>query len=357
MKYEVTLTPEDVAYCREIADMRTNERQSSGAPSNLMHHTIGCYGEYAVAKYYRLPWEGRYYEGKSWKNRGNDVKGLEVKASFNYDNLSLECHDPDMFPHIPFIFVKLTSVGDTIIATLKGWIYGRDAKKYGINKTSRSNKPFILIHRRHFYTMDSLPTCKSQMLNVIQNLCSNCTMCRLGRKDHEAKGETFDPHVFSNMQISRFGVFGQNPGFNECLQKEPFVGQAGMTFDTEIEKYGLSRSDFYISNILKCHTDKNRAPLPEELRACRPILLMELEVIKPKLVITLGKFAFEAFCPGVKYTPNLGTIQKSKILQGKTLNVFPVYHPSGMNLSQKARRQKFEADVKMLCRLVKKLND
>jgi uracil-DNA glycosylase len=78
---------------------------------------------------------------------------------------------------------------------------------------------------------------------------------------------------------------------------------------------------------------------------------MELVFLKPKLIVTLGKFAFSRFCPGARYSDSLGSIQKTKINQ-RTYNIFPIYHPSGMNLSMEVRRKKFEKDIALLCKLI-----
>lgn len=189
------------------------------------------------------------------------------------------------------------------------------------------------------------------MLPILKQLCDSCTLCRLGRDLHEVKKQKIDPHVFSNMKMSRYVVMGQNPGFNECIKDEPFVGQAGKTFDVEIGKHGLTRDQFYITNILHCHTPGNRQPLSEELQSCRPLVQMELMLLQPKLVITLGKFAFNALCPKETYGESLGTVKKTTF-GGRKLNVFPIYHPSGMNLSQKSRKIKFEKDVALMCKLI-----
>jgi len=194
------------------------------------------------------------------------------------------------------------------------------------------------------------------MLKQIEILCQNCTLCRLGKALPVINGTQLDPHVFSNMNPSKYAIFGQNPGFNECIQKIPFVGDAGRNFDKEIIKHDINRELFYISNVVHCYTPKNRKPLPEELRACRPIIMMELLAINPKLIITLGKPAFETFCPEEHYGSSLGSVRFTKIIQNKFIPVFPIYHPSGMNLAIKQRRFKFEKDIKMLCDLIKKLD-
>jgi uracil-DNA glycosylase len=189
------------------------------------------------------------------------------------------------------------------------------------------------------------------MLQTLKQLCDNCTLCYLGRDLQEVRNQKIDPHVFSNMNMSRYVVIGQNPGFNECLKDEPFVGDAGQTFDAEIAKHGLTRKQFYITNILHCYTPKNRQPLPEELVACRPMVQMELAILNPNLIITLGKFAFNALCPEENYRESLGNVKKA-MFGGKKLNIFPIYHPSGMNLSQKTRKLKFEKDIALMCKLI-----
>lgn len=190
------------------------------------------------------------------------------------------------------------------------------------------------------------------MLTHLKSLCKNCSLCPLGKTQPTVNGKTLDPHVFSNMLGSKYVVIGQNPGFNECVQDEPFVGQASQTFNTEVEKHGLKRDMFYITNILHCYTENNRAPSSAELAACRPLVQMELMHLKPRLVITLGKFAFQALCPGGDYAASLGTIVKSDFIPTKELSVFPIFHPSGMNLSVKERKDKFEKHIALMCKLI-----
>jgi len=186
------------------------------------------------------------------------------------------------------------------------------------------------------------------MLTKIKAVCESCTLCPLGKRVPNVKGKTFNPRLLSNMVESKFVVMGQNPGYNECIKREPFVGQAGTNFDKEIAKYGLSRKDFYITNVLHCYTDKNRPPKKSELSACKTIVNMELDYLKPKLIITLGAFAFRYFFPKETYKTSLG-----KILKHNTYgNVFPIYHPSGMNLANPDRRKKFEEDIAKLAGIV-----
>lgn len=185
-----------------------------------------------------------------------------------------------------------------------------------------------------------------------KNLCMSCKKCSIGRT---LRGDLkLDPHVFSNMSVDkRFVVIGQNPGYDEIMVGLPFVGAAGRNFDLEISKHGLSRNDFYISNVVKCFTDKNRAPTPDEIKACSEHLAREIDIIKPILIVTLGAYSFKYLCPDLDYSKSLGTIVKSEYYDVK---VFPIYHPSPRNLTVQIRRQKYEHDIELLCKLIQHLN-
>jgi len=91
---------------------------------------------------------------------------------------------------------------------------------------------------------------------------------------------------------------GEAPGKNEDLHGIPFVGAAGKLLDEMLEANGVQRQDVYITNIVKYRPPNNRDPLPEEKRAFWPYLLRELKVIKPRVVVTLGRHSMEFFLPG-----------------------------------------------------------
>jgi DNA polymerase len=178
-------------------------------------------------------------------------------------------------------------------------------------------------------------------------------MCPLGKKPCEEHNTVFDPHVFSSLTPSKWVIYGQNPGYNECCQQMPFVGLAGQNFDEVIKANGVSRKTFYISNIVRCHTINNEKPDYENTSSCEPILRLELGILKPKLVITLGQVAFDNFCPGKSYSDSLGKIILS---QKYSIKVFPTYHPSPRNMQVTERREKFIKDITLLCKLIKKLS-
>jgi len=190
----------------------------------------------------------------------------------------------------------------------------------------------------------------NMMLPPLHAFTIACSACSLGRKPCEERYTTFDPHVFSTMTTSRWMIVGQNPGYNECIQREPFVGDAGKIFDKAIEGFGFKRSDFYISNIVKCHTLNNEKPGFEEISRCEAILRLEMLVVRPILVITLGAVAFGAFHPKLTFGDHLGKIVRSEKFG---VNVYPIYHPSPRNLSDQARKKQFHSDIENLCLLIK----
>jgi len=114
---------------------------------------------------------------------------------------------------------------------------------------------------------------------------STCTRCAL------AEGRT--QVVFGSGDPDADLLFvGEGPGANEDLQGLPFVGRSGQLLDRLIvEELGMTRDQVYIANVVKCRPPDNRDPLPAEIVACRPYLEAQLELIDPRVVVTLGKFA------------------------------------------------------------------
>lgn len=202
------------------------------------------------------------------------------------------------------------------------------------------------------YQLNKSDLQKLQMLRSLRDMCKDCTICYLGRTLHTHNNiHINNQHVFSNMKISKFFLIGQNPGAEECEHDEPFIGISGKNFNTEISKYDLSRDMFWISNAVKCHTPENRKPTIEEASACENYLAMEIAILKPTLIIALGAFAFSVLCPNDIFGKSLGKITHSKF----KIPVYATYHPSPRNLELPDRKKKFESDIQMMSKLVKKL--
>lgn len=124
----------------------------------------------------------------------------------------------------------------------------------------------------------------STQLEGLAEVAAACTRCPLS--------ETRTTVVFGTGTPEADVMFvGEAPGFHEDQQGEPFVGAAGKLLDQLLGEIGLRREDVYIANVLKCRPPGNRDPRPEEIEECKGYLRSQLELIDPKVVITLGNFA------------------------------------------------------------------
>ncbi len=136
---------------------------------------------------------------------------------------------------------------------------------------------------------------------------------------------------------------GEAPGRNEDLQGEPFVGAAGKLLDELLASAGLTRADVYIANVLKCRPPNNRDPLPEEIETCTPFLEKQIELIDPRVIVTLGKFATQFMLEtGVGITQLRGRRHE---VNGRA--VLPIFHPAAALYDQTKRQVLFD-DFKRL---------
>jgi DNA polymerase len=117
---------------------------------------------------------------------------------------------------------------------------------------------------------------------------------------------------------------GEAPGEQEDKQGRPFVGNAGKLLSELLETIGLKREDVYITNVVKFRPPDNRDPTPEEKEACMPFLLAELSIIRPKVVVPLGRHALAHFFSKLTIGDAHGKPQKLT----DELTVFPIYHPA-----------------------------
>ena len=122
-------------------------------------------------------------------------------------------------------------------------------------------------------------------------------------------------------------LIGEAPGKNEDETGLPFVGAAGKFLNEMLSSAGISRSDVFITNIVKYRPPNNRDPLPEEKKAFWPYLVRQLDVIQPQIVVTLGRHSMEYFLPGSKISVVHGQPKRMKFGNGK-LVVVPLYHPA-----------------------------
>jgi uracil-DNA glycosylase len=122
---------------------------------------------------------------------------------------------------------------------------------------------------------------------------------------------------------------GEAPGANEDQHGLPFVGQAGRLLDTLLEEIGLTRSDVFICNVLKCRPPGNRDPLPGEIDACQDYLFRQLELIAPRVVCTLGNFATKLLrADSATGITRLHGREEVRLIGPRTVRLYPLYHPA-----------------------------
>ena len=116
---------------------------------------------------------------------------------------------------------------------------------------------------------------------------------------------------------------GEAPGYHENEQGRPFIGPAGRFLDELLASIDLDRGKVYITNVVKCRPPNNRDPLPHEIEACAPYLDRQIALIKPKVVVTLGRFSMAKFFPGASISRIHGQPKRA----GGVI-YFPMYHPA-----------------------------
>jgi DNA polymerase len=163
-------------------------------------------------------------------------------------------------------------------------------------------------------------------------VCPNCSLANTRTRAVPGEGNPNADIVF----------IGEGPGFNEDQQARPFVGQAGKFLDELLSSIGLRREEVYIGNVIKCRPPGNRDPLPGEIDACAPWLDRQLEIIAPRVIVTLGRFSMKRYFPG----QTIGRIHgQARKIDGVT--VVPMYHPAAA-LHQASLRSTIEQDFKKI---------
>ncbi len=143
---------------------------------------------------------------------------------------------------------------------------------------------------------------------------------------------------------------GEAPGYYESVQRRPFVGRSGQLLRQTLQAVALQPEKVYISNIVKVRPPDNRDPLPEELLAFKPFLDQEIELIQPKLIVTLGRFSMAKFLPDVKVSQVHGRLHKIRWNE-KTLYILPMYHPAAALRSTKMK-ESFLQDFQKIDKIV-----
>jgi len=176
-------------------------------------------------------------------------------------------------------------------------------------------------------------------LNTLASAVRQCALCELSRgRTNAVPGEgPADAEVM---------FIGEGPGFNEDKQGRPFVGAAGQFLNELLQIAGFKREEVYITNVVKCRPPGNRDPLPEEIQACSRYLERQIELIDPKVIVTLGRFSMARWFPNDKISAVHG---KAKRIGGRI--VVAMFHPAAA-LHQQSLRATVEEDFRKLKQIV-----
>ncbi|MDQ3008905.1 MAG: uracil-DNA glycosylase [bacterium] len=149
---------------------------------------------------------------------------------------------------------------------------------------------------------------------------------------------------------------GEAPGQNEAIQRRPFVGRSGQLFRKTLqEAAGIAETEVYISNIVKVRPPENRDPSPSEILAYKPFLNQEIEIIRPQVIVTLGRLSMGKFLPDVKISQVHGRLHKINWNE-RVLFVLPMYHPAAALRATKLKAE-FVADFAKLPKILAWIKD
>ena len=176
----------------------------------------------------------------------------------------------------------------------------------------------------------------AHLLQNIRQELGECTRCKLHRQRTHIVFGTGNPEA-------RLVFVGEGPGEDEDRQGEPFVGRAGQLLTRIINSINLTREEVYIANIIKCRPPGNRNPEPDEIKACEPFLIKQLEAIQPKIICALGTFAAQTL---------LETDEKISRLRGRffpyrNARLIATFHPAFLLRNSERKRDVWE-DMKMI---------
>lgn len=175
---------------------------------------------------------------------------------------------------------------------------------------------------------ESLDTVASEVI-----VCPKCRLSKTRKNAVPGEGSPKSPIIF----------VGEAPGYWEDSEGKPFVGTAGKFLTLLIAETGFSRSDVFITNIVKCRPPRNREPLADEIETCTPYLNRQIKLIKPKFIVTLGNHSTayifsKANLPFSGITQMRGKFYDTSIL-GLRVTVFPTFHPAAALYSARYKEQ------------------
>jgi uracil-DNA glycosylase family 4 len=177
----------------------------------------------------------------------------------------------------------------------------------------------------------------AEALAGVKTFIGVCTRCKLS-----GLGRTQVVFGVGNPDADLMFV-GEAPGADEDVQGVPFVGRAGQLLTKIIEAIGLRREDVYIANVIKCRPPQNRNPEPDEIETCEPFLFQQIDVIKPKVIVTLGKFAAQCLLRSEEPISRL----RGRLFDYRGAKLLPTFHPAYLLRNPSSKREVWE-DMKLV---------
>ncbi|MDI6785282.1 MAG: uracil-DNA glycosylase [bacterium] len=175
-----------------------------------------------------------------------------------------------------------------------------------------------------------------ETLDKVKKEINNCQKCKLS---HNRTNIVFGV----GNEKAKLLIIGEAPGYDEDIKGEPFVGKAGQLLTRMLIAINMKRSDVYITNVVKCRPPNNRNPLNEEISTCEPYLLKQLNIIKPKIILTLGNFAAQTLL----HTSTGITKLRGKFYFYHDIKLLPIFHPAAVLRNSNLRKPVWE-DLQLL---------
>jgi len=181
----------------------------------------------------------------------------------------------------------------------------------------------------------------TEALVAIREDIGDCTRCKL-----HTLGRTQVVFGVGNPEADLMFV-GEAPGADEDEQGIPFIGRAGQLLTKIIEAIDLKRDDVYIANIIKCRPPQNRNPEPDEVASCEPFLFRQIDVIKPKVIVALGKYAAQTL---LRVDTPISRL-RGRVFDYRGAQLIPTFHPAYLLRNPSSKREVWE-DMKLVKRLL-----
>lgn len=191
---------------------------------------------------------------------------------------------------------------------------------------------------------------KQEQYNQFREEALACKRCSLG----EDLIDGFDPHVIGQGSLDAKLMFvAEAPGKQEIIYKRCLTppGKSGQIYEKMLVGLGLIREQVFTTNTLVCRPPNNRDPMPYECLECRHWLVRQLNLVRPRLVVSFGRFAGATFLSDFKITRDHGKVIQSSVFG---VDVFPLYHPAYVGCyAQESKRKEFKKDVATLKQMLK----